>query len=283
MPHFTGDDRMTTAWTKRIKSWLVPSPSAPHLAPNVPPGIYHYQCERDSEYIRFHLRIEPNGEALLIAGASEVARLSRVGAEAAKRLLDAEDRNALVASIKHPNVQNLYREVTSLLDELGRPNSRFPIFNLSDPIDSTRDAKLIAPFQADVEIGEPEKLHAVLRRLWDAGIPHVRLLHAPTVRTSELVRAAEHAEDIGMIAGVRALANWLHPDRQINQLAEVGLDYVVCPWGMTQDLHRELFGAEDYEALPAVLEQIRQWEMTPVVELPLVAETTDAMIASMQQ
>ncbi len=231
---------MDVTWKERIKSWLVPTPAGARLAPSVAAGMYHYQHERDGEYIRFHLRVEPHGEALLIAGASEVARLSPAGATAAKALLESNDRDSLVAGVHSPAVQQLYRDVDLLLDELGGGSSRFPIFNLPDPLENARDTERIAPFQADMEIGDLSKLQAILRRLWDAGVPHVRLLHDVAVDSPQLVQAVEYAEDIGMITGVRALAGWLADDDRIERLADVGLDYAICPWLVRNALHDEL-------------------------------------------
>lgn len=273
---------MDVTWKERVTNWLVPRPGGSSTANQLSPGMYHYQRERDGGYMRFHLRVELSGEALLIAGASEVARLSIAGAEAAKRLLETDDEAGLLASVANVGTQQLYREVSSLLNELGGSSSRFPIFNLPDPVDSTRDARLIAPCQADVEIGEGDKLRAILKRLWEAGITHVRLLSNDAVTTQQLVHTVEQAEDIGMIAGVRALARWLADDERIKQLADVGLDYVLCPWGVTDELHGQLFGDRDLAALPAILQQIHEREMTPVIEIPLVAGTVDALSESMQ-
>ncbi len=264
-------------WKQRLKTWIVPQVRAVGAQqPLVEAGMYHYQRPRDDGYMRFHLRVERSGESLLIAGASEAVRMSRDGTTVIKRLLDGETPEALAGELP-PGAQQLVAEVTEIIEELGSPSSRFPIFNLSDPVNDPRDADLMAPFQADVDVEDLAQLRPIVQKLWEAGIPHARFLPAPQLSDDDLVQAVEWAEDSGMIAGVRATASWLMESNRMARLAAVGMDYVLSPWAVNADLHARWFGADDLKDLGDVIERAKELEVTPVVEIPLVAASVEAL------
>ncbi len=262
--------------SERLKNLLIPRPAQRHAAPPVAPGLYHFQHALDDGFIRFHLRVERDGHALLIAGASEAARLSPAGARIAKVLLGGVPADDLRE--KTPDLDNTtIDEVARLLEQLGRPSGRFPIFNLSDPATSDRDLELMAPFQADIVPGTGDTLNDLLPRLWQAGIPHVRFVPRSDFDPTLIVTAVTRAEDIGMIAGVRAAAAKLAQGGLLIELAEAGLDYVVVPWTVTESLHTAVCGPQDFTQIATAVREIRQYEMCPVIEIPLVEETTEAI------
>jgi radical SAM protein with 4Fe4S-binding SPASM domain len=266
-----------TAWKQRLKSWMFPQfGTITPAEADVPSGLYHYQFRRDDGYIRFHLRVERSGQSLLIAGASEAVRVSREGTPLLKRLLEGESGETVAATFPAAAKPWIDRCV-QVLEELGSPSSRFPVFNLGDPVEESRDAELIAPFQADVELGDADQLHPILRSLWEAGIPHARFLPTASVSTEQLVQAVEWAEDLGMIAGVRSPAKWLMESDRAKQLAAVGVDYLLAPWAVDPELHRRWFGESDDSDLAGLMRHSRELEVTPVVEIPLVEASIDGL------
>ncbi len=272
------------SWQQQMKSWMVPTPgrAADARQPGIEAGMYHYQRSRDDGFMRFHLRVERNGESLLIAGASEAVRLSRAGTTVIKRMLDGESAEVLASELQaagadQRRASQLVAEVAEIVAELGSPSSRFPVFNLSDPADDPRDAELIAPFQADVEVENVVQLRSILEKLWQAGIPHARFLPAAELPDDQLVQAVEWAEDLGMIAGVRATATWFSEADRPARLAAVGTDYLLFPWAVEADLHARWFGADDWGRLDALIQRVLEFEMTPVIEVPLVTASIEAL------
>ena len=70
----------------------------------LPSGIFHYQAPPDAEYhYRFHLRLEPDGNGLLIINASTVLHLNQTAAEYAYHLVNETPEDALVV---HPGSRN---------------------------------------------------------------------------------------------------------------------------------------------------------------------------------
>jgi radical SAM protein with 4Fe4S-binding SPASM domain len=141
-----------------------------------------------------------------------------------------------------------------------------------------------------------------LQKLWDAGIPHVRFADVGWKTTCDnfgqdaaeeqlqtLVAAIEFAEDLGMITGVRALASQLlfstasASAPALDRLAQVGLDYIVLPWGVEAASHGWLFGKDDYEALLSAVQRASSWEMTAVLEAALVRESVAVLEAEIDR
>ncbi len=137
----------------------------------------------------------------------------------------------------------------------------------------------LAPIQADVLIDAATPLLDIVDRLWAAGIPHMRMRPGPVAELANLfplVEAVDHAEDLGMITGLRTTAERLEEPNILDRCAGVGLDYVVLPWGVTPKLHGALYG-EEIGVLTEAVRRVLSLEMTPVLEVALFEATIDAM------
>jgi radical SAM protein with 4Fe4S-binding SPASM domain len=273
-------------WSK-LKTWVLPSVLLSELSSKITPGLHHYRRERDGQFVRYHLRVENSGQSLLLVAAAEAVRLTSSGTIAAYGILEGRSDEAILADLTSiPNGAALISEVRQLIQVLGQPSKRYPVFNLTDATGEDQPLGLIAPFQADVVLGEWDTLQLCLHALWNAGIPHVRFLcYSPQPlseqQTDILCSAIQLAEDIGMIAGARLTAGQLlHLDSSgsktvLDRIADLGVDYVVVPWAVSRDLHRRLFGLEDQEQLEKVIRAADRWEVTCVLEAALTRQSAD--------
>jgi radical SAM protein with 4Fe4S-binding SPASM domain len=234
--------------------------------------------------MRYHLRVEHSGQALLLAGAAEVLRLTTTGAIAAYGILEGKADTAIVTDLASmPRAAEMIAEVRQKIDQLGRPSSHYPIFNLADPLVEEFPHGLIAPFQADVVLTDCDRLKQYLSALWQAGIPHVRFVNTESAMTTaelagSLCSAVEFAEDLGMIAGLRLSSSALLAESQpslLDRVAGMGLDYVVVPWGVTEAQHRFVFRTAAEDCLVRLVERAAHWEITPVLEAGLVLENVE--------
>lgn len=292
-------ERLLPNRPKNRREWILPTAAGSAKATQLAPGLYHYQRARDGQYLRFHLRIDPDGTGLLLAAAAEAIRLSPVAAVVARLLLEGSALDQAVESLTSdyrlslPDAEQIVDQVNEVLNDLGRPDSRFPVFNLVDPSAASGDVRLMAPFQADLEIdlsssADAQRNRGLIDRLWEAAIPHVRLLvgqadSQASMRPEMLVASVTHAEDIGMITGLQATAKAITQGDLLEQLAGVGLDYVVIPWAITRAAHAAIYGADDFEQLPGAILKVQQLEMTPVLQVPLVDPVADELEEQLEQ
>ena len=262
---------------KTIKDWFLPRAIAVDEAPLVRPGLYHFVREVDGNQIRYHLRVDDGGPSILIAAASEALLLSPVGAVAAKALLEGKSAGEIETLLPVSNAGQVVEDIRHAMEDLGQWDVRYPIFNLVDPALYHRQWQLSAPFQADVVVGNDDALRQITHRLWDARVPHVRYVVTPRTGKQSIVNAVRHAEDIGMIAGVRLpSAAWLDVDT-LKELAAVGVDYLMMPWGVTESLHQRWYGPGDLEHFRQLVAECLSSEVTPVAFTALMRETWEQL------
>jgi radical SAM protein with 4Fe4S-binding SPASM domain len=286
----------TTDLFKRlfVISPLEPTPAAPA------PGLYHYMRESvaarqsdgarqsegarhsDGAFTRFHLRVEPDGRGMLLANATAAARLTPPGVVIAKGILDDLSEEQIKQQLKRrfrgataAEMDADLERIAALIANLVAPGDNYPIINLEDAAVSPYEARLVAPLQADLPLAGPEKLVPLLDALWNAAIPHVTILAPTEPDHDSLVRAVERAEDLGLLAGVRARATDLAQRDLIGRLAMAGADHIDAYYASNDaELHDGYFGNGDHSKLKPVFESIHENEVSPVAEVPLVEGTT---------
>ena len=169
-------------------------------------------------------------------------------------------------------------KINTIIQEIVTPGDTYPMFNLEDAALSPYAAQLIAPFQAAVPLAPPEQLIPILDKLWEAGIPHVTLLAAEKPEKAYLIRAIERAEDLGMIAGVRARAGDLEDETLLADLAMAGVDHINIVYAAADaDVHDALLGEGDHAAATAVFNWLEENQICAVAEVPLVQATLDIL------
>ncbi len=278
-------------WLKRTFTIERPEPPPP-----VEPGLYHALQETDGMYSRFHLRVDRDGSGLLMANAAATARLSHTGVMIAKGLLDGKDENAILQDLAQNfkgTTKTMMRadidKVNNLINELVNPHDAYPIFNLEDPALSPYTSELIAPLQAAVTLAGPERLVPILNQLWEVGIPNVTLITPESPDPaylaqdfpSHLIRAIERAEDLGLIAGVRARASTLHTDTLLADLVQAGLDHMTVFYASADpQIHDALFGERDHAMAVEVFNWLENNETCAIAQIPLLQSTMETLEAT---
>lgn len=255
-----------------------------------PARIDHYERLVGEWPTRFHLRVDPDGGGLLLANASEVAYLSAAGVLMARGVLEERNDEEIAEEIRvefrgAPQAQIAadLATVRQLIAGLSEPGDNYPITNLDDPRASEWPRELAAPFRADVVQGDLASTREVLRRLWEAGIPHISILAQPQAEAVELPLIVEAAEDIGMICGLRSVASWLTPEI-IEQAAMAGLDHLDVVYASNSDeLHDEMCGVGDRWQAMSAFAQSRELELCPVAQMPLIERNADEIEEMMVQ
>jgi len=248
-----------------------------------PAGLHHFAREVDGRVVRYHLRIDQDGSGLVVANASSVARLSPSGVTIAHALLRGEpelaERRARTSfrGASAERVRSDVERVGAILDEMAEPGGGYPLRSLEEPDGSVHRRTLSAPLSADVVVGDEETTRAVLERLWAIGVPQAVLIAQPRPRTTGLVHLVEHAEDLGLIAGVRTRASDV-TSSGLHDLAMAGLDHLDLFWaGPDRELHDSLFGRGDHELASSTIVRCHELELCPVAVTPLLAPTLDGL------
>ncbi|MBM3471652.1 MAG: hypothetical protein FJX75_00085 [Armatimonadetes bacterium] len=245
------------------------------------PGLYHYTQLPGGFPVRFHLRIDPDGAGLLLANASEAAHLSPVGVTMVRGALEGFDDTEIIQRVRADFSGGSIAQVTKdlegvrkLLADLLTPGDNYPITNFGGDTPTAR-RRLLAPFQAYVTQAEPAGVEPILRNLWEAGVPQVTLIAQPSLPPEGLARIVECAEDLGMIAGIRALASWL-PEGVLREAGMAGLDFlqlVLVSAGAAD--HDLLTQPGDLAAFTQAVDVCHDMELCPVAQIPLTDRNAD--------
>jgi radical SAM protein with 4Fe4S-binding SPASM domain len=248
----------------------------PEKPVQIEPGIYHFRREAGGNVTRFHLRVESDSSGVLLANASIAARLSSTGVLIAKARLEGMPYPAITTMIKdqfygatETQIEADVQKIGAVIGELASMEDNYPIFNLDDPA-MIHPQKLLLPFHAQMPVAQPEQLNPLLQKLWDGGIMHVTFSVEEGGNEISAQQNVERVEDLGMICGVRATANWFLQPGLFEKLALAGVDYIIVPAVSVNAAKQDpLLGANSLIHADECLRECKKWEVTPVLEIPV--------------
>ena len=201
-----------------------------------------------------HLRIEENGDGLLIINASTVLHLNLTAAEYAYYLIcsKSEDEIARLMVSRYQVDQDQARRDTGIYPTVSIRSLRPPIWIPVTFLDVDRlqpfTGRLTAPYRLDCaltyqlpkdENPESELIRRVSREMsaedwktvmhkaWDVGIPHILFTGGePTLRDDlpELIRFAERT---GQVTGLISYGTKLVDSGYFSELLQSGLDHLM--------------------------------------------------------
>jgi hypothetical protein len=220
----------------------------------LPPGMYHFQApQEDPRNYRLHLRLEPDGNGVLIVNAATVLHLNRTAAEYAYHLVHnhpVDQAVSNVASRYRVNAEQVnkdYQDFLEKIDALVRTPDLDPVMFLDMDRQKPFSGEISAPYRLDCaltyalpETADPgfapqkrvsrelstAEWQTILDKAWQVGIPHIVFTGGePTLREDlvDLIRFAEtHDQVTGLITDGLRLAEKLYLD----MLLQTGLDHL---------------------------------------------------------
>ncbi|MCA9980014.1 MAG: hypothetical protein KDD89_04260, partial [Anaerolineales bacterium] len=253
----------------------------PEPPPPLATGLHPFLKNNGENFVRYHLRVEPDGHGLLVVNATTAVQLTPVGVVIAHHILTGYPKSDTEAQVKQSFVgfqkaqfEQDYQRIQKLIERWQKANKPdAPVANLADAAFLPQDVELYAPLEADVPLAEPALMHPLLARLWEIGIPHVTLLVPPDPNPEHLVAAIERAEDLGMICGIHGRATDFTDRDLISRMAQAGLDYATILF-LTDDnpVQNKWFG-QDYGArFTGLLVVLNKFGIYATAEVPLIQD-----------
>lgn len=213
------------------------------------PGLYSYHTAPDSpDQFRLHLRVEPDGEGILVINASVVLHLNRSATEFAYYLIQGKDNVQIVDVLSERydvTREILMRDVQLFIDQilfLSRKKDLSPsasigfeshVFekNLSAPLridccltyrsfNEKDDASLTASELTT------EDWKTLLGRVYNAGIPHVIFFGGEPTLRADLTELMAFTEQLGLVSGLVSSDPKLKDPAHLLPLIEAGLDHL---------------------------------------------------------
>lgn len=269
------------------------------------PGIFHYQSPPDaSPQYRLHLRIEPNGQGLLIINAATVLHLNQTATEYAYLLVQGVDEEQAVRTMTQryrvdaERARSDFRDLKERILTLATSVDLAPDTYLDIEPTEAFSADTSAPYRVDIALTyridesgalDPEarkrvdrelsmaEWQEVLNRLWSVGVPHVVFTGGEPTLREDLVELVRHAESLGMVAGLLSDGRRLKERDYLDRLLLAGLDHLQITLASHDPaLHDRLVGRPGaWEETMAGLRNALSADLYVVVHLVVRPENAD--------
>lgn len=232
-------------WSDRLFKQIQPLPA----------GMYHFQSPKDvSKQYRLHLRIEPDGEGILVINASTILHLNNTAAEYAYYLINQkgsdevgrlmQSRYKISVNQAKDDFQKFIVQIQTLIET---PDLAPEIF-IDDARLDPYSTKISAPYRLDCaltyqtnsELPNKSKFSerikreltldewkSILSKTAAAGIPHVIFTGGePTIRP-DLAELISFTEEKYLVCGLITDGSRLTNPQYLHQLLISGLDHLM--------------------------------------------------------
>lgn len=221
----------------------------------LPAGTYHYQAPPDAPlHYRLHLRLEPDGHGLLIVNASTILHLNQTAAEYAYHLIQQTPEEELVRLMQQrynadaSQIQKDFRDLQARLEELIATPDLDPVtfldFERQDPYSEEFSAPLrldcaltyqivgketseVVPLERVERELLTEEWKAILKKTWEAGIPHIIFTGGEPTLRPDLPELIAYADELGQVTGVLTDGLRLAENDYRLKLLQSGLDHIM--------------------------------------------------------
>ena len=222
---------------------------------HLPAGIYQYQAPADARQpYRLHLRIDPNGEGILILNAKTVLHLNQTAAEYAYHLVKGTTEEEMIKSVaeryevEEAQIKKDYQEFITRIDTLVHSPDVDPVtyFNFERVTPYSKD--LLAPYRLDCALTYcvPAKISAkvapqervkrelttaewktILKKAWEAGIPQVVFTGGEPTLRPDLAELIQEAEKLGLVSGLLTDGLRFADKSYLQEILQSGLDHAM--------------------------------------------------------
>ncbi len=229
--------------------------ASPNGAIPQPPGagVYHYLRQTDHSKARIHLRLESDGQGLLLVNASRAYHLNPSAACMAYFNLEGHSEETIIqALVRHYRVSKAaaradYQAFASQMAVMTSPDEHCAVCELDLETTAPFSNRPSAPYRMDLALTyrcnnacahcynarprqHPELSTGqwinILDRLWETGVPHIVFTGGEPTLRPDLPELIAHAEANGQITGINTNGRRLKDSAYVQSLIDAGLDHV---------------------------------------------------------
>lgn len=216
-------------------------------------GIYHYANQEDEDRNRIHLRIEKDGNGLLMVNAARAYHLNPSATAMAFWYLNGGNQSDIIHALQK-NFQITKSQATNdtstFIDQLtiiADPHDSCPICELDLDMDMPFSHIPSAPYRMDLAITyrcnndcthcynarsrnypelETKDWLRIIDKLWDIGVPHIVFTGGEPTLRNDLPQLIAYAENKGQITGINTNGRRLADKSYLHELINAGLDHI---------------------------------------------------------
>jgi Radical SAM superfamily len=221
----------------------------------IPSGMYHYQSPPDDpRNYRLHLRMEESGGGILIVNAATILHLNQTAADYAYYLVkntSVEEVARQMSARYHVSPEQAsqdYKDLSDRIQVLVEIPDLDPVTFLDFERREPFSGHLSAPYRLDCALtyrlpySEPadaapiervsrelstDEWMKILKKVWDAGIPHVIFTGGEPTLRDDLPDLIQYAETLGQVSGLLSDGLRLADELYLDRLLKSGLDHLL--------------------------------------------------------
>jgi hypothetical protein len=221
----------------------------------LPPGTFNYLSPpEDPRNYRLHLRIEVDGSGMLLLNGSTILHLNQTAAEFAYYLIQNKPAEETARIIKNrynidfnealDDYQNFIDRIKVLLSTPDLDPVTFLDFDRRNPYTGpisapyrldcalsyqTRagDSPTYAPIDRVTQELTTEQWKKVIKKAWDAGIPHIVFTGGEPTLREDLPELLSYAEEYGQVTGIITDGLIFENQLHLANMLATGLDYIL--------------------------------------------------------
>lgn len=248
-------------------------------------GMYTYHTPPEApEQLRLHLRVEPNGEGVLIINASTVLHLNQTGTEIAYCLMQGKKDEEIIDHVSsrfyapydviEKDVVAFHKQLSEIIHQPDQiPEAGFGLeliaelkdisapYQLCCCLTSSTEDNFMANDQTPNEELDTDAWKALIKKAYDAGIPHLIFYGGEPSLRNDLIELLEYCEELGLVSGLVSSGRKLADDAYLQSLLTSGLDHLMVPYDPAN------------EVLTQALEKILPQDLYTCVGLTISADT----------
>lgn len=213
--------------------------------------VYHTPAGQDLQY-RLHLRVEENGEGVLVVNASTILHLNQTATEYALGIIQDQSFDEIVKTItKRYNVpksqaeSDLNRFQDQVMTLINMPDldpvtylgmeRQIPYTQLSAPyrldcaltyrVSQGEDASAAPTARVEREL-TTEEWKAIIKKAFEVGVPHLVFTGGEPTLRADLPELLAYAEELGLVTGLQSDGLRLSDISYVRNLIANGLDHL---------------------------------------------------------
>ena len=219
------------------------------------PGIYQYQSPpEDPLNVRLHLRVERDGNGVLIVNASTILHLNQTATEYAFHLINKDSQDVVVAAIasryrtSKEQAASDYADFVDRIRIVATTPEIDPVMYLDFERERPYPEDISAPYRLDCALTyrlpdsesassaptervqrelETSEWRSIFDKAWLAGIPHILLTGGEPTLREDLFELITHAESNGQVTGLLTRGYRLSDTDYLDALLQTGLDHLL--------------------------------------------------------
>lgn len=216
-------------------------------------GVNHFLRSDEKSKTRLHLRVEKDGNGLLLVNAAKALHLNPTATQLAFWFLSDFPDNEVVRTfanmyqVNRHQASSDYAKFKSDLEDIITDRGSCPICDLDLDTIAPFSTRPSAPYRMDLAITYrcnnncshcynarsrqyPElstgEWKNILEKLWDIGIPHIVFTGGEPTLRDDLPELISYAEKLGQITGINTNGRRLKDPAFLESLVNAGLDHV---------------------------------------------------------